>query len=121
MNLQKEIIAKFYKQYPDATLKELSSKAGIQITRVFRIMNGYEMKISEYEKIHQLIQKKDLSETLDVHLETYKEYLTELSDQKRYSLIKKYQHHIELRKLTIPLSALPQTNNIEGGFQDAQY
>ena len=39
------------------TLKDLSEHTGIQISRMHRILNGYEMKLSEYEKINDLINQ----------------------------------------------------------------
>lgn len=48
-NLQETIIKRYHATYPSDTLKEISQKTGIQVTRVFRLFNGSEMKISEYE------------------------------------------------------------------------
>lgn len=57
MNLQHAVIQKYRKIYPNHTLRETSAQTGIQLTRVFRIFNGQEMKISEYEKFREVILK----------------------------------------------------------------
>ena len=49
MDLQKSTIAEFKKAYPEITLKKASQVLGIQITRVFRLFNGHEMRLGEYE------------------------------------------------------------------------
>lgn len=106
MNLQNEIIAKYQKQYPDTTLKDLSRKTGIQVTRVFRIMNGYDMKLSEYEKFHKLINQSHLTETQNDHLDLYTEYIKSITDFKRKSLTYRYQHNLELQNYKVPMSVL---------------
>ena len=55
MDLQKSIIADFKQTYPEVTLKKASELLGIQITRVFRLLNGHEMKLKEYEKFQSLL------------------------------------------------------------------
>lgn len=48
MDLQKKIIAEVMRDHGRPTLKELSKLTGIQITRLFRILNGNPMKLNEY-------------------------------------------------------------------------
>lgn len=55
---QKEIIKCYRRLFPDETLKEVSHKTGIQATRVFRIFNGHEMRVSEYEIFERLIDRQ---------------------------------------------------------------
>ena len=50
MSVQSIVLKQFNEKYPNAKLREISEKTGIQITRVFRILNGAEMKVSELEK-----------------------------------------------------------------------
>ena len=45
---QREVIAKYFKRRGEKPLREISNETGIQMTRVFRILNGQEMKLSEY-------------------------------------------------------------------------
>ncbi len=49
MKLQDWIIDKYTNLYGLKTLKEISKDTGIQVTRVFRLMHGKEMKIGEFE------------------------------------------------------------------------
>lgn len=65
--LEKEIIRRYRQVFPNDTLKVISEKTGIQITRVFRIMNGKPMKVIELEAFESILniecgQKKNLTE-----------------------------------------------------------
>lgn len=53
MSMQKIALKQFHECYPHAKLKEISEQTGIQITRVFRILNGAEMKVSELERFQE--------------------------------------------------------------------
>lgn len=57
MSLQKRTINTYRQLFPNETLREISLKTGIQITRVFRLMNGKTMKVSELEAFDQLINQ----------------------------------------------------------------
>lgn len=57
MSLQKNIIITYKNLFPTETLKTTSKKTGIQQTRVFRIFNGAEMKLSEYEVFENIIKQ----------------------------------------------------------------
>ena len=62
MNLQRKILSNYFETFGrEMTLRQISNHLGIQITRVFRILNGYEMKISEYEKFKSLTSCADPS------------------------------------------------------------
>ena len=58
MDLQKNVLNRYLELKGKPTLKEISKDTGIQITRVFRILNGSEMKLKEYgifkEKVFEL-------------------------------------------------------------------
>jgi predicted DNA-binding protein YlxM (UPF0122 family) len=56
MNLQQKILIEFQRLFPRLTLQQISKITKIERTRVFRIINGVEMKISEYEVFLKLIQ-----------------------------------------------------------------
>ena len=58
--LQKNVITSYMKKNFNPTLKKISKETGIQITRVFRILNGSEMKISELEKFSVAITDKQI-------------------------------------------------------------
>lgn len=49
MKLQKAILKRYESLKKNPTIRDIAIDTGIQMTRVFRIMNGSEMKLSEYE------------------------------------------------------------------------
>lgn len=73
--LEKEIIRRYRQVYPKDTLKMISEKTGIQITRVFRIMNGKPMKVKELEVFERVINQ---SQTSNKHLTEF-ERLTKMA------------------------------------------
>ena len=54
MSMQMWIIEKYIRLTGNKTLKEISKDTGIQLTRVFRLLHGKEMKLTEFE----IFQKK---------------------------------------------------------------
>lgn len=56
--LQSLMVREYKKIYGNPTLKETATLTGIQITRVHRIFNGSEMKLSEYQSFRSLINLK---------------------------------------------------------------
>ncbi len=58
MELQNQILRHYLELSDNTTLKRISKETGIQITRVFRLLNGSEMKISEYEVFKKLVLTK---------------------------------------------------------------
>jgi hypothetical protein len=52
MSLQSHILSQYRHQFPRHTLREIAHVTGIQLTRVFRILNGAPMKLEEYERFH---------------------------------------------------------------------
>lgn len=55
---QKKVLDQFMSLYEKPTLALMSQMTGIQQTRCFRILNGAELKYSEYLKLKELIGKK---------------------------------------------------------------
>lgn len=60
MDLQKKILQDYRTLYPDLSLREISSRTGIQLTRVFRLFNGSPMKLCEYQVFHEMVEQVDL-------------------------------------------------------------
>ena len=58
MKLQKQVLDQYLELFGRPTLKEISNATGIQLTRVFRILNGRPMKLFEYEIFESLVNKK---------------------------------------------------------------
>ncbi len=55
MTLQNKTIARYRQYFPHETLRETSARTGIQITRVFRLFNGKNMKVGELEAFESAI------------------------------------------------------------------
>ena len=58
MDLQKTILNQYMLLNGKPTLKKISEETGIQLTRVFRILNGSTMKLSEYQIFNRLVKEK---------------------------------------------------------------
>lgn len=58
MELQNTIIKQYLLLNHDPTLRQIAKDTGIQQTRVFRLFNGSEMKLSEYEIFKRLVKEK---------------------------------------------------------------
>lgn len=58
MSLQKKSLQRYRLFFPNDTLREVSARTGIQITRVFRLFNGKPMKVGELEAFEQTIMEK---------------------------------------------------------------
>lgn len=57
MNFQKSILDEYLKGFKKPTLKLISEDTGIQLTRVFRILNGAVMHLNEFEIFYTKVQK----------------------------------------------------------------
>ena len=58
MSLQSRTLHKYRQLFPNDTLREVSARTGIQITRVFRLFNGKIMKVGELEAFESVISMK---------------------------------------------------------------
>jgi hypothetical protein len=58
MSLQNSTIQRYRLFYPQETLREISARTGIQITRVFRLINGKPMRLKEFEAFEKAIHLK---------------------------------------------------------------
>jgi len=60
MNLQRRTINRYRQIFPTDTLREISSRTGIQITRVHRLLSTNKpMKVGELEAFERCIQEKN--------------------------------------------------------------
>lgn len=55
---QDKLLARFKEVFGDPTYKEMSEISGINLTRIFRLNNGFEMKMGEYLKIKKCVDEK---------------------------------------------------------------
>lgn len=63
MSEQSELIQAYKRKFPEETYKQTANKLNVQVTRVFRIFNGYEMRLSEYHKIRNLVGLSEFEST----------------------------------------------------------
>ncbi len=57
--LQDKILTDYKRVYPNQTIREMSIVTQINPSRVFRLLNGYEMKLKEYECIEKAILERE--------------------------------------------------------------
>lgn len=55
---QKKLLDQYLALSEEPTLREIAAETGLQMTRVFRLLNGSAMKLSEYEIFNTLVQRK---------------------------------------------------------------
>lgn len=58
MDLQEKILKQYLSLFKKPTLKSIAADTGIQMTRVFRILNGSPMKLSEYQTFRKKVAEK---------------------------------------------------------------
>jgi hypothetical protein len=58
MSLQNKTIQRYRLFFPQETLRQVSERTGIQITRVFRLFNGKNMKVGELEAFESAVNIK---------------------------------------------------------------
>ena len=64
MKLQNRVLKKYRLYFPNDTLRDVSEKTNIQLTRVFRLFNGKPMKVQELEAFEVAIEEKINGNTL---------------------------------------------------------
>lgn len=94
--LQKTIINQYQEAFPRDTLQEISRKTGIQITRVFRILNGSDMKVKEYEAFQNAIGSIF---TYSDFVDLSKTYITNIDSKKVQFIINLMQSHLKIKSL----------------------
>ncbi len=82
MSLQSSILHRYRLAFPDEPLRETSEKTGIQLTRVFRIINGSEMKLKEFEAFENALLNNSQAPTINQFMNLSKQSLECLSDKK---------------------------------------
>lgn len=103
-SLQKSIINQYQLKYPKHTLKQISSTTGIQITRVFRILNGYDMKLSEYQLFEEAIHGGENKRKVFFNLSNLCQ--TNLSQKKLDQIESFMKHHLNILNYKANANAL---------------
>ncbi len=101
-NLQNEILDQYMSINQNPTLKAVSLDTGIQLTRVFRLLNGSKMRLEEFEVFEKRVKAK-LSE---------ENHLVELAQRCFYTLSKfEIEELAELMKRRVELYQLRKKRN----------
>lgn len=93
MKLQSKVLDRFKKNYPDLSYKQISNLTGIEKSRVFRIFNGSELKISELEIFDNLNHKATTPGNIEF-IDTAKKCLTTLNKKILNKLLLEMQYNI---------------------------
>lgn len=96
MCLQNQILRLYKDNYPKSTLQSISEQTGIQITRVFRIFNGSEMKISEYEIFNSILKRSKHNREL---IKVAEECLEKLSIDRNQFILSQLKHALKIENL----------------------
>jgi hypothetical protein len=110
MSLQKKILFRYRQQFPNDTLKEVSARTGIQMTRVFRLFNGKPMKVGELEALERALNVKLAENPQARRLHSL---LEEISVTLGENEIKKIMIYAERKLLNRGLAHYVEGQNIE--------
>lgn len=111
MTKQEMIIQKYRDCYPNETMKMISNRTGIQLTRVFRILNGKPMKVSEFEVFEKAINEKSLYPEKTHHLNSLINEATTLLNESEILKIKYYMERKIQNKKDSLTESLTKSNN----------
>ena len=66
MKKQNDLIKCFRELYEEPSYTKMAKLLNVQKTRVFRVCNGHEMKLSEYLKMQELVDIKNKRNEMDL-------------------------------------------------------
>lgn len=95
---QVDVLNKYAQAKGKQTLREISQDTGINTSRLFRLMNGYEMKISEYQIFERKLEEYEFGEHQRV-LELMKHCLSSLESPTIEEIEKILHTKVKLKKL----------------------
>jgi hypothetical protein len=101
MNHQETLLKRFSDNFPNLSFKEMEAITGIQSTRMFRLYNGYEMKLKEYILLEQVMAKKSRTNIDQELLGLTQDLLRTLSLEERRSFhlyLQRELHKKEMKK-----------------------
>ena len=112
MNYQESILKRYKETFPKHTLKNISEETGIQMTRVFRLLNGAEMKLKEYEEFERILRESSLSKSRIYMLNQLQKCLDTISNGDLAFLETEINHLLKVDQFTgeasAPASHYPQ-------------
>lgn len=94
MSLQKRTLNEFRLAFPNKSLRETSELTGIQLTRIFRLLNGSPMKVDEYEKFKAAIAQSFRASTPLKSLESLFKRATETLPDRELEKMRSQIHHL---------------------------
>ena len=97
MCLQDTTLKIYKEKFPNDKLREISEKTGIQITRVFRILNGSEMKLKEFEAFQNVL-KENLNQSEIIQLS--KSCLQRLSVKRKKQIVAYMKNALRINALS---------------------
>jgi hypothetical protein len=110
MQSQETLLKRYKEVYPRDTFQNISDKSNIQITRVFRIFNGSEMKLKEYLSINELLKTKIDAKQF---IQKAKNCLETLSIDKVEILMNQMTHSLKIESLKLNISSNIYTNSVQ--------
>ncbi len=100
MEKQKFIIDEYLKIFNNPTIKFISNNTDIQSTRVFRLLKGHEMRISEYQKFQQAIsQQRGEKDKRYKYIDIFKNSVTKLSEESIDTFINELIKKVQIQSL----------------------
>ncbi len=98
MSLQAKTLQRYRQFYPTDTLRDISIRTGIQITRVFRLFNGKTMKVRELEALEEAVTIKLKENSYYSRLEETLEEATAILNENELKRILDYIERKNLAK-----------------------
>jgi len=98
--LQKKILNEYKSIYPNQTIREVALTTKIHPSRVFRLLNGYEMKITEYEKIDKILRESDAQNSYEQFFSLTDQCFKKLNNERINTLIEEMSFQLECRTFT---------------------
>ncbi len=93
--LQQRILKDYYKTFPNQPIREVARTTSLHPSRVFRILNGHEMKLSEYELFESAILKKEDEKSHTDFFQLSRNCFQRLSINKINNLIEEMSFYLE--------------------------
>ncbi|MBL6990297.1 MAG: hypothetical protein ISR65_10985 [Bacteriovoracaceae bacterium] len=100
--MQQKTIDLYLKLYDYPTFKTIAQDTGIQVTRIFRLVKGSEMKLSEYIVFQKLIKQKQRQHTMLI------DFAQQCLDKLSKPAVKQLEDYIQRRLDLWELSKQPQ-------------
>lgn len=107
--LQKSILLDYRDHFPKESLREVSEKTQIQLTRIFRIFNGSTMKLDEYEKMKNQLPRNHQSEIEELALKCKEQLSVERYNYLRNEMI----YALKLNEMKLRNQSKQEWNRIQ--------